>query len=154
YADAHGIAQRAQPAEINHQGNGGAGENFHHRVVERVGHDGVFKCVHVLGVDSLKLAISALFAVEKLQYHHASDVLLQIGVDAGNGGANTAVGVAHRLAENHGRPEDERQHREGDERKPPAHPQHDDDNSGKHEDVFKDRYHAGGEHFVQRVNVS
>ncbi len=33
-------------------------------------------------------------------------------------------------------------------------PQHDKNNSGKHEDIFKDRHHAGGKHFIQRVHVS
>ena len=148
-----GAAKDAHAAEPDDHGNGHAGKDFHHRVVERVGHDGVFEGVHVLGVDAVKAAVGALFAVEKLQHHHAGDVLLQIRVDAGNGGADAAVRVAHRLAKDHGRPEDQRQHGKGDQREPPAHPQHDDDDSGEHEDVFKNRHHAGGKHFVQRVNV-
>ncbi len=45
------------------------------------------------------------------------------------------------------------QHGEGDQRQPPVHLQHDADDAGEHEDVFEDRDHAGGEHFVQRVDV-
>ncbi len=48
---------------------------------------------------------------------------------------------------------DQRQHRERDQRQLPVHAQHDGDNAGEHEDVFEDRDHAGGEHFVQRVDV-
>src|SRR6185437_4003592 len=101
------VAQRAEATKIDDHGNGGAGKNFHHRIVERVSHDGVFISVHVLRVDAVKLAVRAFFTIEKLQHHHAAYVLLQIGVDASNGGANAAVRVAHRLAEDHGGPEDE-----------------------------------------------
>src|SRR5580765_1817379 len=153
HADGYSAAKHAESAEPDHHGNGHARKDFHHRVIERVGHDGVFESVHVLGVDLVKAAVGALFAVEKLQHHHAGDVLLQVRVDAGNGGADAAVGVAHRLAEDHRRPEDQGQHGKGDEREPPAHAQHDDQDPGEHEDIFKDRDHAGGEHFIQRVHV-
>src|SRR5579871_183436 len=153
HADGDSAAEDAESAKINHHGNGHAGKDFHHRIVERVSHDGVFIRVHVLGVDAVKAAVGAPFTIEKLQHHHAGDVLLQIGVDAGDGGANAAVRVAHGLAENHRRPEDERQHGKGYEREPPVHPQHDDHDSGEHEDIFKDRHHAGGKHFIQRVHI-
>src|SRR5690348_896966 len=57
HAKSDRIAKRAEAAEVDDHGNGGAGKNFHHRIVERVSHDGVFIGVHVLGVDAVKLAV-------------------------------------------------------------------------------------------------
>ena len=116
-------------------------------------HDGVFVGVHVLRVDGFELLIGALLAVEKLQHHHAGYVLLQVGINAGNGRADSPVRIAHRLAEDQGGPEDQRQHGKGNQRQPPFHPQHDRDDSHQHEDVLEDGDHAGGEHLVQCVNV-
>ncbi len=42
---------------------------------------------------------------------------------------------------------------ERDQRQAPVHLQHDEQNADEHEHVFKDRHHAGGEHFVERVHV-
>src|SRR4029077_13228098 len=81
HADGDGAAKHTESAEINHHGDGHAGKDFNHRVVERVGHDRVFEGVHVLGVDAVKAAVGAPFAVEKLQHHHAGDMFLKIGID-------------------------------------------------------------------------
>ena len=117
-------------------------------------HDGVFEGVHVGAVDLLEALVGLLLAVEQLQHDDAGDVFLQVGVDLGDGDANAAVAVADLAAEDRGGVEDERQHGEGDQRQPPAHVQHDDENAQQDEDVFEDRDHAGGEHFVQRVHVA
>ena len=108
----------------------------------------------MLGIDAVKAAVGALLAVEELQHHHPGDVFLKIGIDAGNGCADTAIGVAHRFAKDHRRPEDQRQHGKGDQGEPPVHPQHDQEDSGEHENVIKDRNYAGGKHFIQRVHVA
>ena len=42
---------------------------------------------------------------------------------------------------------------DGEQRQRPAHPQHDDDDEGEHEDVLEDGKHAGGEHLVERIDV-
>ena len=42
---------------------------------------------------------------------------------------------------------------EGEQRERPAHPEHDADDEGEGEDVFEDGEDAGGEHFVERVDV-
>ncbi len=129
-------------------------QHFDHRVVHGVGHDRVFERVHVGAVDLLEALVRLLLAIEQLQHDDAGHVLLQVGVDPGDGDANAPVAVAHFAAEDRGRVEDERQHGEGDQRQPPAHVQHDDQNAEQHEDVFEDRDHAGGEHLVQRVHVA
>ena len=101
-----------------------------------------------------KILVGALLAVEQLHHAHAADMLLRVGVDAGDGGANAAVGLAHVFAENPRDDQDEGQHGERDQRQPPVHPQHDEDDSREHENIFKNGEHAGGEHFVQCVYVA
>ena len=49
---------------------------------------------------------------------------------------------------------DQRQHREGDQRQPPVHPQHDADDADQHERVAEHRDHAGREQLVERVDVA
>ena len=100
-------------------------QNFHHRVVNGVRHDRVFEGFHVDGVHFGKFVEGTLLAVEKLQHHHAADVLLHVGVDAGDGGANAPVRVAHFVAKNLGGEGDQRQDREGDQGQLPVHAQHD-----------------------------
>ena len=128
-------------------------EDFNGRVVEGVGHDRVFEGVHVAAVDFGEAVVGLALAVEELQHDHAADVLLQVGIDAGDGGADAAVGVTHLVAENFRRVDDQREHGEGDQRQLPVHAEHDAEDSGEHEDVFEDRDYAGGEHFVQGVDV-
>ena len=154
HAEGDGVADDLVAAEPDDAGDGDRRQHFDHRVVDRVGQDGVLEGVHVGAVDLLELLVRFLLAVEQLQHNDAGDVLLQVGVDPGDGDANAPVALAHRLAEERGRIEDERQHGEGDQRQPPAHVQHDGENAGQHEDVFEDGDHAGGEHFVQRVHVA
>ncbi len=80
-------------------------------------------------------------------------MLLQIRVDASDGHANSAVGIPHSVAKNLGRDDDKRQHREGDKSQLPVHPQHHDQNSEEHEEIFEDRDHSRGEHVVQSVHI-
>src|ERR1700728_509982 len=130
------------------------GEKVDDRIVHGVGQDRVFVRVHVAAVDFREALVGFALAVEKLQHDHAADVLLQIRINAGDGGANAAVRIAHLVAENLSRHHDEGQNREGNQRQLPVHAEHDAENSHQHKDVFKDGNHAGGEHFIQRVNVS
>src|SRR5207253_4044231 len=153
HAQSDGVAQHRAATKPDDRGNGAGGKNFHHRVVDGVRHDGVFERVHVGGVDFFELFVSALLAIEKLQDHDAADMLLQICVDAGYSHANAAVTIAYGAAEEGRSYEDQRQGSEGDERQPPLHPQHDDDDAGQYENVFDDRDHAGGEQLVERVHV-
>src|SRR5258708_27109749 len=140
-------------AKPDHAGNRDRRKNFDRGIVDGVGHDRVLERVHMTTVDVRELVVGFALAVEELQYDHAADVFLKKGVDARNRGANTPVGVADLVAENLGRVNDQRQHRDGDRRQLPVHAQHDADDSGEYEQVFKDRNHAGGEHFVQLVDL-
>ena len=71
-----------------------------------------------------------------------------------DGDADAPVALAHFAAKNRSRVENERQHGEGDQRQPPVHVQHDDQDAQQHEDVFEDGDHARGEHLVQRIHVA
>ena len=88
------------------------GEELHHRVEPAVGDDGVLVRVHVVAVDALELLGALPLPVEELQHHDAGDVLLQVGVDAGDGDADAAVALRHAAAEQHGRQHHERHHRQ------------------------------------------
>ncbi len=85
-----------------------------------------------------KLVVGALFAVEQLQHQHAGDRFLQEGIDARNRNPDTAIGIAHLVAEDLGRVDDERKHGKGQERKLPIHVQHDGKDEREHEYIFKD----------------
>src|SRR5262249_14663826 len=75
-------------------------------------------------------------------------------VNAGDCYTNAAVGIAHFDSEDRRSPEDQRKHGKCDEREAPIHPQHDHEDADEHEDIFKDRYDSGSEHFVQSIHVA
>ncbi len=150
----HGnVPHHAGAAEPDDAGYRDRRENIDHGVVERVGKDRVLVRVHVAAIDFREASVGFALAIEELQHHHAADVLLQVGVDAGDGDANAAIGVAHLVAKNLGRPDDEGQHGKGDQRQLPVHAQHHAEDAGEHEDIFEDGDHAGSEHFIQGVDV-
>ena len=53
----------------------------------------------MIAIDAIKLGAAFGFAVEKLQYSDAVDVLLQIRIDSGDGDANAAIALLDRAAE-------------------------------------------------------
>ncbi len=154
HSQADGVAENLVAAKPHYAGDGDGRQHFDDRVVDGVRQDRVLERVHVGAVDFLEALVGFLLAVEQLQDDDSGDVLLQVGIDLGNGDADAPVAFAHRFAEQRSRVEDERQHGEGDQRQPPAHVEHDGENAGEHEDVFEDRDHARGEHFVERVDVA
>ena len=121
-------SQDAEAAAPDHQRDGDGTEKFDRGIVERVGEDRVFEGDHVLAVDRFKVLVGALLAIEELHHAHAADVFLREAVDARDGGAHAAVALAHVLAEDARDEQDEGQHGEGQQRQPPVHAQHDDDN--------------------------
>ncbi len=143
----------ADAAAPDDQSDGGGAEQFDRRIVEGVGEDGVLEGVHVQAVDRGELVEGAALAVEELHDGHAAHVLLHIAVDAGDGGADTAVALAHMVAEDAGDVKDDRDDGQRQQGERPAHLQHDDDDEGEDEDVFEDREDARGEHLVERVDV-
>ena len=104
-------------------------------------------------IDGDELVMGARFAIEELHDAHAADVFLGKGVDLGDVGADAAVALADALAEDAGEEQDSRDYGESEQGQRPAHPQHDDDDEEKNEDVFEDSKDAGGEHLVECVDV-
>ena len=140
-------------AQPDHTRNRNRRKEIDHGVINRIRQDRVLERVHVAAVDLRKAFVCLALAVEKLQHHHAAHMFLQICVDTRDGNANPAIGIPHLVPENLCREHNERQHGEGDQRQFPVHAQHDGQNAGQYEQVFKNRDHAGGEHFVQRVHI-
>ncbi len=81
-------------------------------------------------------------------------MLLQVGIDAGDGDPDAAVGVAHAVAENLRCHYDKGKHGKRNQCQLPVHAQHHAQNAEEHEKVFEDGNHAGGEHFIQGVDIS
>ncbi len=140
-------------SEPDDAGNGNVGKNFNDGIVESVGKDRVLVGLHVAFVDVGKFAEGALFAIEQLQHHHSAYVFLKVSVDAGDGNADAAVGIANAVAKEFGGDGNERKHREGDQRQLPVHGEHDGNDSRQYEHILKNRDHARGEHFIQGVHV-
>src|SRR5260221_2712280 len=80
-------------------------------------------------------------------------MVLQVGVDAGDGNPDAAVGVTNLVTKNLGGVNNERHDRKGDQGQFAVHVQHDGDDSGEDKYILEDRDHSGGEHFVQGVDV-
>ncbi len=93
------------------------------------------------------------FAIEELHDAHAGNVFLQVGVDAGDGGANAAVGVAHVFAEEIGDDEDERQNGERVEGELVIDREEPTGEDGEEKEVVDHRHDAGGEEIVEGIDV-
>ncbi len=122
-------------------------------IEEGEGQDGVLVGLHVQAIELGELVAGLALAVEELHDAHAGDVLLQEGVDAGDGGADAAVGVAHAIAEHPRGKEDQRHHGKGGQRQAPVHLQHDEDEEDEQEGVVDHGGDAGGEQVIERVDV-
>ena len=107
------VPERADAADPEDERDGGDTEKFHGGIEEREGQDGVFVSQHVVAVALDEFLAGALLAVEDLHDAHAGDVFLQEGVDAGDGGADAAVGVANELAKYVSDQQDQRQGAKG-----------------------------------------
>ena len=153
HAECSHTSDHVQPAEPDNAGYCNRRQDFDYRVIERVSEDSVFERFHVAPIHIGELLEGALLSVEQLQNHHAGDMFLQVGIDTRNGYANSAVGVAHLVAENLRGPEDERQHGEGDQRQLPIHAQHDHQDPDQDKNILENRDHAGGKHFVEGINI-
>ena len=148
--DAH-VPDDFSSAEPDDAGHRDRRQHFDHRVIHRIGQDGVFERLHVRSVDVGEFMESAFLAIEKLQDQHPRDRFLQIRVDAGNGRADAPVGIAHLVAENLGRVHDQRQHGECDQRQLPVRVHHDGDNAGQHEHVLENISFSASTSVVTRV---
>ena len=107
----------------------------------------------MLAVDELEAAVIHVLAPKQLHRRHAVDVFVQERVDAGDPQADLPVGLAHVPPEPLRQDEDERQHREADQRKAPVHPQQRGHDADEHEQIAERRDHARREQIVDDVDV-
>src|SRR5215468_2138968 len=81
-------------------------------------------------------------------------MLLEICINSGDSNTDATIRIAHSPAEHHGGPENSREDGKGNQRQPPLHLQHDDNDSEKYKDVLKDGYDARGEHVVKGIHIA
>ncbi len=153
HADLDSAAADAESAVGQQQRQRQHAQKLHHRIKPAVGDDGVLVGFHVVAIDLLEFGAAAGFAIEELQHGDAADVLLQIGVDAGDGDANPAVAFLHGTPELHGDQHHQRHHGQQEAGHAGAQFEHRDDDEAQHQQVAQDHQQAGGKQFVERVHV-
>ena len=103
----HRAGERSQAAVPEDRDDRDDAEKFDGWIEERESQDGVLVGLHVHAVEVGELLARLFFVVEELHDAHAADVFLQKGVDARDGRADAAIGVADFVAENPSGHEDE-----------------------------------------------
>ena len=88
----------------------GDAEKFDGGIEEREGENGVVPSYHIVAIAICEFDAGFALAIEYLHHAHAGNVFLQKSIDARDGGADAAVGVAHESAEEICDHEDEREH--------------------------------------------
>src|SRR5260370_39235021 len=133
--------------------NGGEAEKFDRRIEQRVSENGVGPGEHIVAIALLKFLDGFAFAVEELHNAHAGNVFLKKSVDAGNGRANPAIGVADELAKNHGDDEDAGQDGKSIERKAAVDLEEQSGHDHEEEEIVDHGNDAGGEEIVEGIDV-
>jgi hypothetical protein len=128
-------------------------ENFDGGVKKRKGENRVAPGNHVFAIATAEFSARLLFAIEELHDAHAGDVFLKVGVDAGNSGADAAVGVANVFAEEKGDDEDEGKHGECVEREATIYGKEPAGEDGEKEEIVDHGHDAGGEEIVEGIDV-
>ena len=93
--------------------DGGKAQKLHRGIEKRVGQNGVAPGEHIVAVALGEFVHGLALAIEKLHDAHARDVFLEEGVDACDGRADAAVGVANVVAKDQRDDQDARQDKEG-----------------------------------------
>ncbi len=153
HADGHEADQGLESSVPEGGDDGGDAEELDGGIEESEGQDGVLIRFHVDAVELGELVTRFALAIKELHDAHPADVLLQERVDAGDGGADAAVGVAHPVAEDPRRQKDEGHHRKRRQRQPPVHLHHDEDEHQQQEGVVDHRRDTRGEQIVEGVDV-
>src|SRR5437879_1868771 len=98
-AEAERAGENAVSAGPIDQGDGGKAEKFDRRIKKSVSENGIAPGEHVVAIAPLKFLDGLAFAVEELHDAHTGNVFLEERVDAGDGRADGAIGVAGGVAE-------------------------------------------------------
>jgi len=110
HAQRQGAALDAEAAISQDAGQRQHRQKLHYRIEPAIGQDGVLVGVHMLAVDAVELLTAFGFPVKKLQDHNSGYVLLQIGVDLGDGDADAPVALGHATPEYGGDQDHQRHH--------------------------------------------
>ena len=127
---------------------------LHHRVEPAVRRDRVLEGVHVLAIHLLELLAGAALPIEELQHHDPRDVLLQVGVDPGDGHADSTVAIGHAAPEDHRSHNHEGHGGQHDRRQQRAEAEHDAEDEDQHQHVAQNGHQPGGKEIVQHVHVA
>src|SRR5438046_1636475 len=92
-------------------------------------------------------------AIEELHDAHAGDIFLEERVDAGDGGADAAISVAHEFAENHGDDKDAGEDGKSVQSKAAVDLEEQHGHDHEEEEVVDHGNDAGGEKIVEGVDV-
>ena len=121
HAQAETAGENTVAAGPVNQCDRGNAEKFDSWIEKCKGEDGIAPRQHVVTVALREFHAGFALAIEYLHHSHAGNVFLQKSIDASDGGADAAVGVAHELAEEVRDHKNERQHGESVERETPVH---------------------------------
>ena len=158
--EGHEAAEAQRPADDLHaavaeqQRHGQRPDELDDREEDRVGLHGAEEGLAVLVVDACKARRRRALAREELDDVDAAQVLVEIGVHPRHLLADGAEGAAHPAAEEDRRAEEQRQHREGDEREPPVDGEHRGDDADHGEQVAEDRDRPAGEELLEHLDVA
>ena len=128
-------------------------EELYYRIEPAICRDGVLICVHVLAVDQFEFARTAALAIEQLQHHDAGHVLLQVGVDLGDGHADPPVALRHATAKDQGRADYEWHGRQQDAGQQRAQLVHDADDEAQYQKVPQNGDQAGRKQVVEHIDI-
>ena len=148
-----GTGEHVQPAIPIQQRDGRKPQPFHHRIKQGESEDGGLVGVHVGAVQDGELLGGLGLAIEQLHDGHAADVFLKESVDAGNGRADAAVGIAHFVAEDPGGAHNQREDGKSHQSETPIDFQHDSGEEDQENRVVEHGGHAGSKQIVERVHI-
>src|SRR5260370_1095270 len=145
--------ENANSAGPKDQGDGGEAKKFDGRVEEGVSEDGVAPGEHIVAIALFEFIHGFAFAIEELHNAHAGNVFLEEGVDAGDRGADRAIGIAAEFAENHGDDEDAGKDSEGGERQAGVDLEKQAGHDHEEKEVVDHGDDAGGAEIVEGIDV-
>ena len=153
-ADEQRALRDQQSAVDDGEGDGYRGYHLDQGQDERGDAAGFQVGVAVVGVQVVELGAVAVLARQALDHAHAGDVLLQGGVDHGDGGAGAAEGALGEALPEGGDDEHDGQHGEAEQGQRDVHNQHDGDDADQCDERTEDGEQARTEHGFQHSDIA
>src|SRR6266403_827191 len=152
-AEAERAGENAVPAGPIDQGDGGEAEKFDRRIKKSVSENGIAPGEHIVAIAPLKFLHGLALAVEELHDAHTGNVFLEERVDAGDGRADAAIGIADEFAEDHGDDQDAGKDGESVESQAFVDREEQAGHDREEKEVIDHGNDAGGEEIVERIHV-